>query len=120
MRRAHSHAIHRAAAALAGAVVLTACAGNVNSGALGGGTALQAPVASSAQAAIHNLAGQYSGTDDRHELWERVGKRFARPGQARRRWIVDRELRFGLAIERGRRAHVNRRSARRRRGGEYE
>ncbi|MGA8535573.1 MAG: hypothetical protein WB615_15805 [Candidatus Tumulicola sp.] len=58
MRRIHSHTI---AAALAGALVLTACAGNANSGALGGG-AQQAPVAPFGQAAIINDAGQYSGT----------------------------------------------------------
>ncbi len=62
MRRVHSHVIHRAAAALVGAVVLTACAGNVNSGALGGGTAVQAPVAPSGQAAVQNDDGEYSGT----------------------------------------------------------
>jgi hypothetical protein len=62
MRRAHSHAIARIAAALASAVVLSACAGNVNSDALGSGTALQAPVAPFGQAAIQNDAGQYGGT----------------------------------------------------------
>jgi hypothetical protein len=62
MRRVRSHVIHRAAAALIGAVVLTACAGNTNSGTPGGGTAPQTPVAPFGQAAIRNVSGQYSGT----------------------------------------------------------
>ena len=59
MRRANSHAF---AAALLGALVLSACAGNTNTGTPGGGTAPQAPVAPLGQATIRNVSGQYSGT----------------------------------------------------------
>jgi hypothetical protein len=60
MRRAYSHAIYGVFAALASTVVLTACAGNLNSGAPVGAGPQAA--ASTGKGVIQNDAGQYSGT----------------------------------------------------------